>query len=60
MAALVQGDQVPDYYENVTQPHVASFDFFLQEGMEQVVDLLPPMEVSAGRKALPASPWAVG
>ncbi len=52
MAATVVGEDVPQHYENITQPHVASFDYFLGEGMHQVVDLLPLIEVrTAGQLA---------
>lgn len=44
-AGLVQGDRVPDEYEALVQPHVESFDYFLGEGMELVVDSMEPIEV---------------
>lgn len=45
-AGLVQGDKVPEEYEALVQPHVDSFDFFLGEGLQLVVDSLEPVEVS--------------
>ena len=50
-AGLVQGDKVPEEYEALVQPHVDSFDYFLGEGMELVVDSMEQMEV---RRCWPA------
>lgn len=57
MACWVQPEeeQVPTFYENITQPHVASFDFFLSEGMRTVVDLLQPIEVRGGGGGKPGA-----
>lgn len=45
-AGLVQGDQVPEEYVALVQPHVDSYDFFIGEGLQLVVDSLEPVEVS--------------
>ena len=42
---LVVGDAFPKEYHDLVEPHVASFDYFLQEGLQQVVELLDPVEV---------------
>lgn len=42
---LGQGNVVPPAYEELARPHVDSFDFFLAEGIHQVVALLEPVEV---------------
>ena len=42
---LGQGNVVPPAYEELVRPHVDSFDFFLAEGIHQVVALLEPTEV---------------
>jgi hypothetical protein len=40
-----QGENVPQSLENLAQPHVDSFDYFLGEGMEQVIESMDPVEV---------------
>ncbi|KAK9824626.1 hypothetical protein WJX72_011831 [[Myrmecia] bisecta] len=42
---LVQGNQVPQEYEDLVQPHVQSFDYFLSEGLHKVVERLEPLEI---------------
>ena len=44
--------KVPEAYERLVEPHVASFDFFLEEGMQMVVDSLPAFEVRPGRQGV--------
>jgi hypothetical protein len=44
---LVQGNEVPIEYEDLVAPHVESFDYFLGDGMQSMVVLMPPMEVGA-------------
>eukprot|EP00201_Polytomella_parva_P019467 CAMPEP_0175041304 /NCGR_PEP_ID=MMETSP0052_2-20121109/1831_1 /TAXON_ID=51329 ORGANISM="Polytomella parva, Strain SAG 63-3" /NCGR_SAMPLE_ID=MMETSP0052_2 /ASSEMBLY_ACC=CAM_ASM_000194 /LENGTH=1341 /DNA_ID=CAMNT_0016303785 /DNA_START=27 /DNA_END=4052 /DNA_ORIENTATION=+ len=44
-AGLVQGDQVPEEFRKLVEPHVSSFDYFLNEGMERVVDSIEPVEI---------------
>lgn len=44
-AGLVMGDEVPKEYEQLVEPHVASFDYFLNEGMQLAVESLDPVEV---------------
>jgi hypothetical protein len=46
MRAMAQGDAVPPQLEGLAQPHVDSFDFFLNEGMQQVVENIEAMEAS--------------
>jgi hypothetical protein len=43
--ALVHGEVVPEILENLAQPHIDSFDFFLGEGLEQVIEHLDGIEV---------------
>jgi len=43
--AQAQGDAVPQSLENLAQPHIDSFDYFLGEGMDQVIQLLDGVEV---------------
>jgi hypothetical protein len=40
-----KGPEPPQQFERLVRPHVASFDFFLQDGMRQAVQLLEPLEV---------------
>lgn len=42
---LVRGDEVPAEYVALVQPHVDSFDYFLQDGMQLAVDSMEPLEV---------------
>lgn len=37
--------QVPEEYQRLVEPHVASFDYFLGEGIDLVVQSLEPVEV---------------
>ncbi len=37
--------QVPEEYQRLVEPHVASFDYFLGEGIDLVVNSLEPVEV---------------
>lgn len=41
-----QGDAVPRSLEDLAQPHIDSFDYFLGEGMEQVIEHMDGIEVS--------------
>jgi hypothetical protein len=40
-----KGPEPPQQFERLVRPHVASFDYFLQDGMRQAVQLLEPLEV---------------
>lgn len=40
-----QGPKPPLEFERLVSPHVASFDYFLNEGMKEAVQLLDPLEV---------------
>ena len=40
-----KGPQTPEEFERLVSPHVASFDYFIGEGMETAVRLLEPLEV---------------
>ena len=46
-AGLAQGDNVPIEYEELVQPHVDSFDYFLGDGMQTMVCLMPSMQVGS-------------
>jgi DNA-directed RNA polymerase I subunit RPA2 len=37
--------EVPAEYQRLVEPHLASFDFFVTDGLELVVDLMPTFEV---------------
>ncbi|KIZ05863.1 hypothetical protein MNEG_2104 [Monoraphidium neglectum] len=43
--AQAKGLDVPEEYERLVAPHVASFDWFLNEGLQSVVDSLDPIEI---------------
>lgn len=43
--AEAKGDNVPQRYEDLVQPHIDSFDYFLGAGMEHVVENLEGVEV---------------
>lgn len=45
MTAQAHGERVPEVLERLVAPHVASFDWFLQEGLLLVVGSLRRMEV---------------
>lgn len=40
-----QGTQVPETLQQLVAPHIESFDYFLGEGLQEVVRRLPPVEV---------------
>lgn len=42
-----KGPTSPEEFERLVAPHVKSFDYFIGEGMETVVQLLEPLEVSS-------------
>lgn len=48
MAAQVPDDQVPVAYRRLVTPHVESFNFFLREGFNSVVEHVRPLEVWRG------------
>lgn len=41
------GPSVPRSLENLAQPHVDSFDYFVGEGLERVIEFLDGIEVSS-------------
>ena len=41
-----EDDRVPAEFEEIARPHVESFDWFLSEGIHNVVSLLEPLVVS--------------
>jgi hypothetical protein len=47
MAWLSQasGDAVPQSLEGLAQPHIDSFDYFLGEGLERVIENMDGVEV---------------
>lgn len=46
--AEAKGEAVPQRYDDLVQPHIDSFDYFLGEGMQHVVEGLEGIEVGAG------------
>ena len=42
---LTSMGEVPESLDTLVRPHVDSFDYFLGEGLQTVVDLLAPAEV---------------
>lgn len=44
-ACWVAGDHVPKEYEDLVEPHVQSMNYFLTEGIVEVVDDIKPVEV---------------
>ena len=49
----VSGPNVPQEFEALVEPHIDSFDHFLGEGMQLVVESLEPIEASQS-PALPS------
>ena len=47
LSTMAQGEAVPRALEDLAQPHIDSFDYFLDEGMQQVIDNLEGIEVCA-------------
>ena len=45
-AAQASGVNVPAEFTDLVRPHVESFDYFLNEGLQKVAELLEPLEVS--------------
>eukprot|EP00798_Chlamydomonas_sp_ICE-L_P010691 gene10691-12383_t len=43
---LVLGDEVPSEYVDLVEPHVASFDYFVSEGLTLAVDSIEPIEIT--------------
>lgn len=44
---LATDGNVPRAYEDLVEPHVASFDYFISHGLGKVVESLKPVEVVA-------------
>ncbi|KAK9804617.1 hypothetical protein WJX73_009510 [Symbiochloris irregularis] len=44
-AAFAHGAEVPEAFTELVRPHVDSFDYFLQEGLQRVIEHLEPCEV---------------
>lgn len=44
-AGLAAGEAVPPEFVDLVKPHVQSFDYFLGDGLNRVVELLEPIEV---------------
>lgn len=42
---LGRRDRVPDRYEELVEPHLDSFNFFLGPGLTEVVNNLEPVQV---------------
>ena len=38
-------EEAPESLDELVRPHVDSFDYFLGEGLQTIVDLLEPVEV---------------
>jgi hypothetical protein len=47
--AQAQGDAVPQQLEELARPHVDSFDYFISEGMDRVIEDLEGIEVGVYR-----------
>lgn len=45
-AAQATGTHVPAEFTDLVKPHVQSFDYFVNEGLHKVAELLDPLEVS--------------
>ena len=43
----VQGQETPQELLDLVQPHIESFDYFLGEGLQRVVEYVDPVEVSS-------------
>lgn len=44
-SGFVTGDEVPEPYTNLVQPHVDSFNYFVGEGMDLAIAGMEPLEV---------------
>lgn len=44
----VQGAETPSELLDLVQPHIESYDYFLGEGIQRVVENIAPIEVSWG------------
>jgi hypothetical protein len=55
MAWLSQasGDAVPQSLEGLAQPHIDSFDYFLGEGLDRVIENMDGVEVRRHSSRLP-------
>jgi hypothetical protein len=49
---VTKKDVVPQRYEELAAPHVDSFNFFLGEGLKNVINNLDPITVRLARKLL--------
>lgn len=45
--AFARGQGPPPEFEELVAPHVESFNWFLEEGLQSVVSSLEPIEVSS-------------
>ena len=50
-------EEAPESLDELVRPHVESFDYFLGEGLQTVVDLLDPMEVAHPLASTHFLPW---
>lgn len=49
--------EAPESLDELVRPHVESFDYFLGEGLQTVVDSLEPMEVALPLASTITPPW---
>ncbi len=49
----VAGAQVPETLQRLVAPHIESFDYFIGDGLQEVVRRLPPVEVRLIYKSVP-------
>ncbi len=42
---IVQEDETPQEILDLVQPHIESYDYFLGEGLQRVVENIDPVEV---------------
>lgn len=44
-AGQATGPKVPQEFTDLVAPHVQSYDYFVNDGLQKVVELLEPLEV---------------
>lgn len=63
---LAPSNAVPPEYEALVQPHIESYDHFIDQGMQEIVEQLDPIEARlppprpSRKRALPAREQTFG
>lgn len=56
---MAQDNTVPESFVELARPHVDSFDYFLEEGLQQIVEHLEPAEVRQLRQTCKTLFWPI-